>query len=127
MSNCEDVSTSCNYVTLSQIICEEKIGFRRSIQQLLTMVHPLEWHPLFYNIARTPPSMRRPVSSHSKDTLSSDGSPQRRKPRPHSIAGRMPIMSNGKMPSYMASTSSFDSRISRDTQKKLTGKIQMLK
>ena len=64
----------------------------------------------------SPPSSRRPNSSHSDQTLSSgDGSPVR-KPRPHSIAGRLP--------SYMSSTASSEARLGRNRNVKLTGKIE---
>ena len=64
----------------------------------------------------SPPSSRRPNSSHSDQTLSSgDGSPVR-KPRPHSIAGRLP--------SYMSSTASSEARLGRNRNVKLTGKIK---
>ena len=64
----------------------------------------------------SPPSSRRPNSSHSDQTLSSgDGSPVR-KPRPRSIAGRLP--------SYMSSTASSEARLGRNRNVKLTGKIK---
>ena len=65
---------------------------------------------------RTPPLSRRPRSSHSDHTVSSgDGSPIR-KPRPHSIAGRMP--------SYASHTVSSQLRIGRSAEKTETpGKI----
>ena len=63
----------------------------------------------------TSPAMRRPRSSQSDHTMSSsDGSPVR-KPRPHSIAGRLP--------SYATPTVSSSARTGRNPDKKITGKV----
>ena len=63
----------------------------------------------------TPP-MKRPKSSQSDLAMSasSDGSPIRR-PRPHSVAGRLP--------SYASPTVSSQIRMSRDSEKKSSGNL----
>ena len=61
------------------------------------------------------PGSWRPKSSQSDLTMSSsDGSPVRR-PRPHSIAGRLP--------NYATPTVSFQVRTSRSTEKKSAGNL----
>ena len=69
----------------------------------------------FLQSIATPP-MKRPKSSQSDLAMSasSDGSPIRR-PRPHSVAGRLP--------SYASPTVSSQIRMSRDSEKKSSGNL----
>ncbi len=76
-------------------------------------------HFFIASLQRTPPVNRRPRSSQSDHTVSSSGDASPiRKPRPHSIAGRVP--------GYAAHTVSSQARLGRSTEKKLTGNLPPL-